>query len=174
MTVATPSSSTSSSPSSSSTATRRTLRFTSMAEILADVDQLAGSGRVVGLGTWSPAQVLDHVRRVMVMSREGVDFAMPLPLRVFGRVFKPLLLRNTLKPGIKIPKVATEAFDPPKDLEWAPSVAAFREEIAAASRPGAMTAVSPLVGPLSHADWERLHCRHAELHFGFIVPESGA
>ncbi|MFK7962031.1 MAG: DUF1569 domain-containing protein [Phycisphaerales bacterium] len=158
-------------PASASTATRRTLTFGSLAEILADVEHLDGAGPLVGLGEWTPAQILDHVRRGMVVAREGAGFTMPLPMRVIGRVFKSYFLRNTFKAGIKMPSVARDTFAPAEHITWNEAASAFREEVAAASQPNAMTTPSPLLGPLSHHDWERLHCRHAELHFAFIVPE---
>lgn len=35
----------------------------------------------------------------------------------------------------------------------------------------APTAPNVIFGPLSHDEWVALHCRHAELHLGFLVPE---
>ena len=29
---------------------------------------------------------------------------------------------------------------------------------------------SPVLGKLSHEQWEQLHCRHAELHLSFLHP----
>ncbi|MEX2545983.1 MAG: DUF1569 domain-containing protein, partial [Phycisphaeraceae bacterium] len=34
-------------------------------------------------------------------------------------------------------------------------------------------APSPLLGQLSRREWDQLHCRHAELHLGFVVPGGG-
>ena len=31
-----------------------------------------------------------------------------------------------------------------------------------------MSKPSPVFGPMTHEEWEQLHCRHAELHFSFI------
>ena len=29
----------------------------------------------------------------------------------------------------------------------------------------------PAFGPLTADEWERLHCRHSELHLSFLVPD---
>jgi hypothetical protein len=31
-----------------------------------------------------------------------------------------------------------------------------------------------VLGPLTNAEWEQLHLRHAELHMSFVVPAEGA
>jgi len=33
-----------------------------------------------------------------------------------------------------------------------------------------MTVDHPFLGALDDAQWRRLHCRHAEMHFGFLDP----
>ena len=62
-----------------------------------------------------------------------------------------------------------DAFQPPADIGMDEAIEAFREEIARASKPGAMSHPSPFLGELTHEEWEQLHCRHAEHHFGYIV-----
>ncbi len=31
-------------------------------------------------------------------------------------------------------------------------------------------APNPVLGKLTREEWDRLHCRHAELHLSFLVP----
>lgn len=152
----------------------RTLRFTSLAEVLADAESFArGSARA--LGVWTPAQNVEHVRRLIAVSLDGSDVRMPIGYRLLGRVLGSRLLRgralrSRLRPGFKAP----DAFQPPADVTLEQALADLRRDVDRASRPGAMTHASPLLGPLVHEEWERLHCRHAELHFGFVIPDAAA
>jgi len=144
---------------------KRSLRFETMQDILDDVEMLA-SGPVTSLGNWTPAQNIDHLRRVIRISHSGTDFKMPLPIRLLGKLLKRRFLKSPFKPGFK----TVALFDPPDENTMQQAVVALREEIEAATRPGAMCHPSPLFGPMSHEQWEQLHCRHAELHLGFLLP----
>lgn len=152
-------------------AERRTLTFNSMSEILAEVERLA-AGPIESLGDWTPAQNIDHVRRVVTTSLDGFDFAMPWPIRVFGKLLKGRTIAGGLRPGLKIPAAATAAFAPPEDITLDEALELFRRDVGRAITPGSMSQPSPLFGPMTHDDWERLHCRHAELHLGFLVPST--
>ena len=101
------------------------------------------------------------------MSHAGADFTMPWAFRLLGRLDKSRVLRSAFEPGTK----TAPAFQPAGDITKAEAIVAFREEIELASKPGAMSRPSPFVGTMSPDDWERMHCRHAEHHFGFIIPE---
>ena len=144
---------------------RRELRYSSLPEILDDIETLT-AGPVRSVGSWTPAQNIEHVRLLIRVSREGAEFSLPLRLRILAKLFKPVFLARGLKPGIK----GVPAMEPSIDINLSDAVSAFREEILAAARPGAMAKPSPLFGPMSHDDWVRLHCRHAELHFSHLVP----
>lgn len=146
---------------------RRALRYETMADLLAEVESYH-EAPVQSLGKWTPAQNIEHVRLLIHVSHAGTDFTMPLGLRLFARLMKPRLLRSGLKPGLK----TVELFEPRSDITLEEAIAAFREDVQIAAQPGAMSHPSPLLGPMSHEQWEQLHCRHAELHFSFIVPAS--
>lgn len=146
-------------------ATRRKLHFNTMTDILADVDEMS-SAEHQHLGEWTPAQNIDHVRRLIRLSHSGSEFKVPILLRIMGRAMKSRILRSPMNPGMQ----TVQALVPPNDLSFSDAAAAFREEISTIQRPGSMCQRSPLLGPLTHAQWEQLHCRHAEHHFGFIVP----
>ena len=156
---------------SSAVADRRTLRYDSMAAILADVNAITAAP-VRSLGRWTPAQNIDHVRRVITLSRQGGDVRVPFVFRLLGRLLKKRVLTSMPKAGFKIPSGA-DFFVPPDDITLDEALRLFRDEMTLADRPGAMTHPSPLLGPMSHDDWVELHCRHAELHFGFLVPDHG-
>lgn len=147
--------------------TRRKLHFHTMRDILDDVETLT-SGPVESLGKWTPAQNIEHIRLLILIAHRGVDFKMPLPFRVIGKVFKGYFLKAPFRAGFK----TVDIFEPPAEITMQEAVTAFREEMAIADRPGAMSHPSPLLGTMTHEQWVQLHCRHAELHLSFLVPAS--
>ncbi|MEM9295854.1 MAG: hypothetical protein AAGA57_08630, partial [Planctomycetota bacterium] len=61
----------------------------------------------------------------------------------------------------------------PDDASLEEAVQRLRDAVSLA-REKTMTAASPLAGKLDDPTWEKLHCRHAELHFSFAHPEADA
>ena len=155
--------------SAGAAADRRTLSFGSLDDILREVESLALAAPS-SIGSWTPAQNIDHVRRLVRFSREGGAIRMPLVFRLLGRLMKSKYLTDRAKPGFK----TVDPFLPPEGVSLDDAVAAFREEIRLASRPGAMSQPSPFLGRMTHEQWEQLHCRHAELHLSFVVPSGDA
>ena len=150
---------------------RREIRFESLAELRVDVERLrdaAAGGSIQPLGNWSLGQASQHLARFMVCSIEGFDKA-PFFLRPMGRVLQLLqgkkLLNKPPPPGFPIP--STLSFFPDADAD---DSAASAELLAAIERVEQEKCVqpSPLLGRLSHEQWVRLHCRHAELHLSFF------
>lgn len=146
---------------------RRSLRFGSLEDLLADIDALDARGHIDASGQWTPAQIVEHVTRFIDGSVNGFDVRAPLVLRVFGKFAKRQVIHRPMKPGFRLPAKMGEAFAPPADVSWDEAVSYFREMIALARQNG-MTKESPVFGQLSDAEWEQLHCRHAELHFSFL------
>lgn len=143
---------------------RRDLRFETLADILAEAETIA-SMPATALGKWTPAQNIDHVRRLIRISHAGTDVRMNWAFRAMGRLLKSRFLRSPFKPGLK----TVDTFLPPTEIGMDEAIKAFRGEIKRAVRPNAMSHPSPFLGQLTHEEWEQLHCRHAEHHFGYIV-----
>lgn len=152
-------------------AERRTLRFNTLDEILAEGRRIAAPG-VRHTGNWNAAQTLDHVARPMVYAIDGFPFKAPLPIRIFGRLMKGRILRKGMSPGITPPARIRAAFEADADLTVETALGTLEEAIARASVDGSMTHASPIFGPLSYAEWVQVQCRHAELHFSFFFPEA--
>lgn len=148
-------------------AERRELLFRSMDDILAEGERLA-AGPVETTGNWTAPQVIQHVARLIDASVRGFDARIPLPMRVVGRLMKGSMLRSPMRAGFTMPTPLTQIV-PDDDATMQGAIEELRDAIGRAERER-MTIPSPLLGPLSHEDWVRLHCRHAELHFGFIRP----
>jgi len=146
---------------------RRTLHFDALGDLSAELDRLESAHAADTLrstGNWSPGQILQHLADVHRMSFEGVGFRLALPLRVLGRLMKGRALSRGMRPGFKAP--AGLAPDP--DVDFDAALGNLREQISRCDRGQRMTQRSPILGPMSHEDWVRLHCRHAELHLGFL------
>jgi len=152
------------------TAPRRELHFDSMQQVLDDAESVTSQPHET-TGNWSSGQIITHVGELIDVSLHGTDAKMPLPLRVMGRLLRPWLLSRPIKPGLTIPKAMRPKFTPPPDVPLDQAMERFRVLCKQANEPGTMTHRSPLLGPMSHDDWVKMHCRHAELHFSFIQPK---
>jgi hypothetical protein len=147
---------------------RRRLSFSSMRDIAADVYGLGDDVRTTA--NWTAAQVLGHVTFFITGSLDGIDVPVPIHFKLLGKLFKRGATSKTMNPGFNMPKaMATKAL-PSADLSWSDAVEDFREAMRRIDNGERMTKPSPVFGPMSHEEWERLHCRHAEMHFSFIHP----
>jgi hypothetical protein len=149
---------------------RRQLRFQRLDDIIVDIDRLQTSPNLRTLGNWRVDQILNHLARAMTKSIDGFDTRMPAPLRLLMRVLmKRRILNKGMTPGFNLPsKAAAEMHTPP-----ASTAEAFANLRRAIERLHTETnrAPSPFLGRLTADEWNRLHCRHCELHLSFLIPE---
>jgi hypothetical protein len=87
------------------TATRRTLRFTSLDQVVPDVERLL-AGHVT-VGRWSLGQICNHLELTVRLSMDGWPERAPWLVR---RVFGPVALRlsfwyDWIPEGVKVPEV---------------------------------------------------------------------
>ncbi len=106
--------------------------------------------------------------KLIAYSVEGFPGKAPLPYRLLGRLIRNRALRNPLSPGFSFPS-SLSFLGPDPDVGWEEAVDAARAMIERAERMR-MTHPSPVLGRLTHEQWEQLHCRHAEMHFSFLQP----
>ncbi len=153
-------------------ATRRLLRFETIDDVLADIDQLvaaAHAGTLQQLGNWKPGQVFAHVAAWIEYGYDGYPMKTSWFIRMLLRMMLPGLLKNGLKPGAKIPGVpggTTGQDDQPIDEAAQRLKKAFLRLKSDEHCPYD----SPGFGAMSHADRIRLNLRHAELHMSFLKP----
>jgi hypothetical protein len=153
---------------------RRSVRLRTAADLAAEVQRVAEAataGRVRTLGSWSPAQILWHVGRLIELSFDGFPFRYPWPVRWVARLLRMLswrwLLALAFRPGFRNPPVA-QALEPGPAVPLAEAVRYVRDQLERISSGEQMTAANPSMGPLSHEQWVELHLRHAELHLSFL------
>jgi hypothetical protein len=148
---------------------RRQLHFHTVGDILADVERL-NQGKIKALGNWSSGQVLRHLTLVMNGSIDGFPFRLSWPLRLMGRLFRNRVLTKGMTPGYQLNGPAAEAFLPPATT-WEEGLQAYRQAIHR-QQTETKREPSPFFGAMTREQWEQLHCRHAELHLSFLVPET--
>lgn len=128
------------------------------------------AGTLTTTGNWSAAQILDHCAQPILTGLDGAPTDMKLPwyMRLAGRlVFKPMLGRSKMKPGIKLPKGASEWL-PDESVGFEAGMGTMRGALDRIERGERMTHDSPLMGPMTHERWTMLNLDHCRLHFGFI------
>lgn len=153
---------------------RRTLHFDSIAELVADIDALGlDDDAMRASGNWTPAQIVTHVTFLIECSLDGFPMKAPLALRVLGRFMRGGVKDRTIKPGLPLPGALARAM-PPSDARWSDAVEALHAVATRIERGDTMTQPSPIFGALTHEEWVGLHCRHAEMHFSFLHPVTGA
>ena len=153
-------------------APRRKLQFHTLHEILRDVEQLGAVTSETGEsicadGNWTAAQIVEHVTFFIDGAIDGFSFTAPLPIRVLARPFKKRILTKPMKPGIKLPARMNVVLPDP-DTTWDEAVSALRDAVGRIDIGERMTQPSPLLGAMTHEDWVKMNCRHAEMHFSFM------
>lgn len=151
---------------------RRPLRFESLADIRADIDRLANAREVRTLGNLSAGQNLKHVATIMNRCIDGFTTRPPWIVRFIVQTFmRTKFLTKPMSAGFKLPKAAAAELIPAPPVLFDEGVASLR---AAIDRLNATTtrSPSPVLGVLSVDEWNQLHCRHAELHLSFLLPEN--
>ena len=147
---------------------RRQLHLASIDDLLADAERLA-AGPHRTLGQWSLGQILAHLAMFMRGSLDGFGFKMPAALRLLARPMRRRFLRKPPPAGIRFPRRATPVLDPP-EVSTQQGLTMLREAVGRLQREP-QRHPSPVFGELSVDEWNELHCRHAELHLRFAVPE---
>jgi hypothetical protein len=152
------------------TATRRPLSFASLDEVMPDVDRLLGGYSAVG--NWSLGQICNHLGNAVRFSIEGFGFKAPWLMRqTLGRVIKGQVLRTgSMREQIKVP----EKFLPKPGLDDRAEAEALRAAVRLFAAHTGPLADHPIFGPMTRAEWVRLHCVHCAHHLSFALPNGKA
>jgi hypothetical protein len=152
-------------------ANRRSLHFQSIDHISKDVEAL-NEGKVKALGNWSGGQILKHLATVMNGSIDGMPVRFSWVARFFGLVMKNRVLNHGMPPGFQLKGNAAEILVP-ATTSWEEGLKIFRQAIHRQQTED-QRARSPFLGAMTREQWNKLHCRHAELHLSFLLPEREA
>lgn len=148
---------------------RRILHFDTIDEVLADAEQLSG-GPYVQLGNWSLGEVCEHLAKSLDSATDDNQFQPNLLLKLMGPFLKQRMITTTTPAGFRMPEKMKPIFMPASGTATDDGLAHLRtavERFQTADLP----ARSPTFGKMSRDDWHQFHCRHAELHLSFLVPQ---
>jgi hypothetical protein len=146
---------------------RRTIRFHTFDEVMADADRLLAAG-YDRAGAWSLAQVGDHLAKVITFSLEGFPSLMPWPFRLGARWFAlgAMLKHKVFKSRFTAPPYLAPA-DGLADREAVDRLRAVTARFAVHAGP---LHPSPVFGTLTPEQWREVHLWHCEHHFSFLLP----
>ena len=152
---------------------RRTLRFETIDDALAEAERLVAAdreGRLARAGNWSLGKTLGHLATWTEFALNGYprEVHAPLPVRVILRMMRGRILNKGMVPGVKVGRLpgGTVGLD-----EVPPEVGLARWRTALHRlKASAPTIDNPAFGRLTHEEWVKLNLRHAELHLGNQVP----
>lgn len=154
---------------------RRKLRFSSIAELDAEIERIVAAdatGRLRTTGNWTAGQTLGHLASWINYGWEGYPFPNP-PwfVRFFLKLMRKKYLRDGMPAGVKIPNADGGTYGTEK-LTTAEGGDRLRRALRRLQSGDAPPHHSPAFGPMSLEDRVALNLRHAELHLGFLHPES--
>ena len=158
------------------TAERRELTFNTLDEAVAEVEQLA-AGPVRVTGNQSFPQLVEHLAKSVHANVAGLEAKFGLPMRAAAwcmRTFLGGLLRkkattSRMSPGINLPKVLEPEFAGSPEASVEAAVDHYRNALRRL-READDIPTHPVLGKMTPRECEQLHCRHAELHLGFVHP----
>ncbi|GAA5505598.1 DUF1569 domain-containing protein [Novipirellula caenicola] len=155
-------------PKTTIAARRMDLRYPDLDAACADIARLREGGYEL-VGTWSLAQILDHLNMSMQMTIDGAEFAFPALLRpVMKLMFMPTMRKG--KPS-KLRGKAPKQLQPACDLDedaCANRFYALAETLMDPSTP--FVTHYPMLGRLNREQWLLMQQWHAAHHLSFVVP----
>lgn len=152
---------------------RRTLSFSTFDAVLADAEKIGAAdraGRVRRLGNWTPGMILTHIAAFASFPYDGYPEVLAHPpwfIKFILKRMKNRYIHKALPAGVHIPKVPGGTVG----MDDVPTEEGLRRLRGALERMKRMPPSTPNVifGPLTSEEWMALQCRHAELHFSFLV-----
>lgn len=145
----------------------RQLKLATLDDILAEARRVAGQPDTASRGTWTPAQNIWHVGRLIKAGVEGYPVKVPFLLKLIGPLLKKQFTNKGFTPGIKLPSQAADHMVAPADTTIEQAMAMIESAIQNAKDKGFLPK-NPMMGRMTPQQWVDLHCRHAEMHFGLI------
>jgi hypothetical protein len=147
---------------------RRPLAFSSLGEVMPEVDRLLKGHRTVG--NWSLGQICNHLSGAVIGSVDGIPFRFPLALRktVGPMLFRRMLRSGRFPEGIKLPR----HIQPRSGVDARAEAESLRAAIRLFGSHAGPFAEHPLGGPLDREEWQRFHTLHCAHHLSFVVPEA--
>lgn len=142
---------------------RRTVRYESLDDLLADAKRFSGGG-IRSLGNWSPGQIFEHLARSLDSSIDGAGFSFPAPLQwLMSLLMKRKYLTRTLPAGFK----SSDQFIP-AETSVEQGLASLEKAISR-QKQESERAPHPGFGNIGKEGWNDFNLRHSEMHMSFLV-----
>ena len=155
--------------SEKSSGTRRSVRYSTLSDIVQDAEQLLSSHHTVG--NWTFGQICQHLAKTMNCSFDGFGFTAPWFARwVIAPFIKNSVLIKPMRPGFKLPERGS-ALLPDESVASDVGLQQLKSAVERFSHE-APTAPHPFLGQMASEEVVQLQLRHAELHLSSIVPNS--
>jgi Protein of unknown function (DUF1569) len=148
---------------------RRTPRYHSYLEMLADAEGLAANG-YERAGNWSLGQVCRHLTHTMEKSLDGFPGLKPWPFRLAARTF---VLGGILQHRQHKRRFPAPGYLLPADGEDdRTGLDALRSVVGRLMIHKGELHPHPIFGRLTPSQWHEVHLWHAEHHLSFLVPKN--
>lgn len=148
---------------------RRELEFSSMDEVVAEVDRLA-AGEVRTTGNHSFPQILRHLALSNDMVTGKVEPPKPpLMMRLVMPFIRSSIINGPVKPGFKLPAKAEAFFWPEEPGTVAEAATHLKESVENFKQKGPLP-VHPIFGPATAEQVESMGLKHAAMHLSFVHP----
>lgn len=150
-------------------AKRRKLKFENLADAAVEARRLSQTD-YSRAGTWSLAQVLQHLNKTLKLAIDGHPFLLP----AFARPVVKWIALPLMRRGIQLPggAKAPPALIPTDDANLQSELDDFERLAQLISNPDTkLHALHPLLGRIDHDQWNVMQRWHAAHHLSFIVPD---
>ncbi len=147
---------------------QRPLMFDSIDEILPEVERLS-AGEVTTTGQFTYAQILEHLARTLDIVCGDGKLVVSLPMRIFARAMRPVVLSRPIRPGFNLPSSAQWVMWPKDDVNPNEALRHFRSALARYQATEPLPA-HPLFGSMTRPQHDKLHCGHCAMHLSLVHP----
>jgi hypothetical protein len=153
-------------------AERRSLSFTSLDDVLADVERIVAAekgGTLRRTGNWAVGQTFGHLAAWINYAYEGYPMRVPWFIRWLVQRQLRKMLKTGMTAGVRIPKAEAGTYGV-EPLSTDDGAARLRAALGRLKRGEPARFDSPAFGPATLEQRIQLNLRHAELHLGFLHP----
>ena len=146
---------------------RRQLHFETLEDVLAEAERVT-TRPYCEVGNWTAGQIVYHLAEAIHKSFDGYELLAPQEQRQNVSRRREGFLRDGFPPGFKL-EGDLARYTPPPEAVLEKAMERLRVAVARA-RDETMDKVHPFLDRMDHEQWTEFHCRHAELHLGFLCP----
>jgi hypothetical protein len=156
-------------------AERRYLEFTSLDDVMPEVERLL-AGHVT-VGAWSLGQICHHLATAIRLTLDAPirqrETTLDAPIRQRETAREQDVARRLFFRSVRFPdgmRAPLAALVPPPDRDSHTEADVLRAEIHRFVEADWQLPAHPRLGPMTKDEWTRFHCMHCAHHLGFATP----